>query len=403
MLDVVDVLIVGAGPAGRAVAAACSDTGLDVSVVAPAPRNVWPHTYGSWLDELPTSVPRSALAAVTPVMRAIGTTEHELDRAYAVLDNTALWKHLWRSDVEEVTGRVVAAEHGPTGSTVRLKDGRRLAAATVVDASGAARVLSGGRPARTPAQQTAVGVVLDAAAAEPLCPPGAGVFMDWRAAPDTKGGWPTFLYCVRLGGDQVLLEETSLARRPALPLTLLRKRLHGRLEAAGITAPGNAPEERVRFPVDDPLPRPGRVVSFGASGGLVHPASGFSVASALRHAPCVAAALSAGLPAGSAAAAKAAWSVLWPPRAAATHALRRRALRSLLQFPPELVPEFFEVFFSLDEQQQAAFLAADHDPAGTVATMSALFRRAPWPIRRRLIAGGFGPGWGDAQHGFGGS
>ncbi|MBQ6640735.1 MAG: hypothetical protein IJH84_06840, partial [Saccharopolyspora sp.] len=80
--------------------------------------------------------------------------------------------------------------------------------------------------------------------------------------------------------------------------------------------------------------------------------------------------------------------------AAATHALRRRALRSLLQFPPELVPEFFEVFFSLDEQQQAAFLAADHDPAGTVATMSALFRRAPWPIRRRLIAGGFGPGWG---------
>ena len=103
MLDVVDVLIVGAGPAGRAVAAACSDTGLDVSVVAPAPRNVWPHTYGSWLDELPTSVPRSALAAVTPVMRAIGTTEHELDRAYAGLDNTALWKHLWRSDVEEVT------------------------------------------------------------------------------------------------------------------------------------------------------------------------------------------------------------------------------------------------------------------------------------------------------------
>ncbi|MCX2734099.1 lycopene cyclase family protein [Saccharopolyspora sp. NFXS83] len=398
----VDVLIVGAGPAGRAVAAACADTGLATTVVDPAPRRGWPHTYGSWLDELPAAVPHSALGSVTATMRTFGTSPHDLARPYAVLDNSALWKHLWRPDVQDVTGRVVGAEHGPTGSTVHLKDGRRLAAATVVDATGAARVLSGGRPSRTAAQQSAVGVVLDPAAAEPLCPEGSGVFMDWRSAPDTRGGWPTFLYCVRFGSGQVLMEETSLARRPSMPLTLLRRRLHGRLAAAGITVPDDAAEERVRFPVDDPIPLPGRVVPFGASGGLVHPASGFSVASALRQAPWVAGALSAGLTSGPAKAAKAAWSILWPPRAMATHGLRRRALRALLTFPPALVPEFFEVFFSLPEADQAAFLAADHDPARTAAAMTTLFSRAPWPVRRRLVAGGFGPGGGEAQHGFGG-
>ncbi|MEU6130866.1 lycopene cyclase family protein [Saccharopolyspora sp. NPDC047091] len=398
----VDVLIVGAGPAGRAVAAACADTRLDTTVVDPAPRRGWGNTYGSWIDELPASVPREALAAVTGSMLAFGTTRHELDRSYGVLDNTALWKHLWRPDVHDVTGRVVGAEHGPTGSTVHLKDGRRLAAALVVDASGAARVLSGGRPARTAAQQSAVGVVLDSATAEPLCPAGSGVFMDWRAAPDTRGGWPTFLYCVPLGGDAVLLEETSLARRPSLPLALLRRRLHGRLAAAGIEVPDGAVEERVRFPVDDPVPMPGRAVSFGASGGLVHPASGFSVAAALRQAPWLAGALSAGLSSGPAKASKAAWAISWPPRAVAVHGLRRRGLRALLSFPPELVPEFFEVFFSLPAADQAAFLAADHDPARTAAVMTALFRRSPWSVRRRLVTGGFGPGGGEAQHGFGG-
>ncbi|GAA0514762.1 lycopene cyclase [Saccharopolyspora subtropica] len=391
----------GGGPAGRAAAAACSDTGLRVTLIDPAPRRVWPQTYGTWRDELPASVPPSALASVVDRMVLHGTAPHRWDRAYAVLDNTALWKHLWRADVVEVTGRATAAEHGPTGSTVVLKDGRRIAAAVVVDATGAARVLSGGRPAHTPAQQTAVGWVLPAEAAEPFCEPGAGVFMDWRPAPQTRGGWPTFLYAARLGTDRVLLEETSLARRPALPLALLRRRLAGRLAEAGV-AHERVEEERVRFPVDDPLPRPGRVVPFGAAAGFVHPASGFSVATSLRRAPWLAAAISAGLPSGPAVAARAAWSMLWPPRAVAAHVLRQRALQALLSLPPELVPEFFELFFRLPEPHRRQFLAADGDPARTATAMSALFRQAPWRIRRRLVLGGLSVGHPPARHGLGG-
>jgi lycopene beta-cyclase len=399
---VVDVVVVGGGPAGRALAAACSDSGMRVTLIDPAPRRVWPHTYAAWRDELPASVPRSALATVTERMRAFGTTEHEWSRPYAVLDNAALWKHFWRDDIVEVTGKVVSAEHGTTGSTVYLKDGHRIAAATVVDASGASRVLSGGRPARTSAQQTAVGAIIETAEAEALCPAGTGVFMDWRAAPDTRGGWPTFLYAVPVGPGRVLLEETSLARRPALPLALLRRRLRGRLTAAGITVRDGVAEERVRFPVDDPIPRSARVVPFGAAAGLVHPSTGFSVAASLRLAPWIAGALGAGLSAGPAAAAKAAWSILWPPAALASHGLRRRALQGLLSMPPHLVPEFFEVFFRLDAQHRSAFLAPEGDLTGTSAAMAALFRSAPWALRRHMVLGGMSFRHREAQHGLGG-
>ncbi|WP_210435397.1 lycopene cyclase family protein [Saccharopolyspora sp. ASAGF58] len=397
-----DVVVVGGGPAGRAAAAACSDTGLQVTLVDPAPRRVWPHTYGTWRDELPPSVPSAALASVMPRMAVHGTDRHEWQRPYAVLDNTALWKHFWRADVVEVTGRATAAEHGPTGSTVVLKDGRRIAAAVVVDATGAARSLSGGRPPHTAAQQSAVGWVVDAATAEPFCDPDAGVFMDWRQAPQTRGGWPTFLYAIHLGPNRVLLEETSLARRPALPLALLRRRLAGRFAAAGVDAQGRIDEERVRFPVDDPLPRPGRVIPFGAAAGFMHPATGFSVAASLQRAPWLAAAISAALPSGPAAAARASWSIQWPPSAVAAHVLRHRALHALLSLPPDLVPEFFEAFFRLNEPHRTAFLAPEGSPAGTAAAMSALFRNAPWRIRRRLVLGGLSVGHPPARHGLGG-
>lgn len=398
-----DVVVVGGGPAGRAVAAACSDTGMRVTLIDPSPRRVWPHTYAAWRDELPAALPHTALATVMDRMRVFGTTSHEWSRAYTVLDNTALWKHLWRDDIVEVTGKVVSAEHGPAGSTVHLRDGHRIAAATVVDASGASRVLSGGRPSRTPAEQTAVGVVLDAADAEVLCPADVGVFMDWRAAPDTRGGWPTFLYAVRVAPDRVLLEETSLARRPALPLALLRRRLRGRLAAAGITVREGAAEERVRFPVDDPVPRTGRVVPFGAAAGLVHPTTGFSVAASLRLAPWIAGALAAGLTAEPAASAKAAWSILWPPTTRASHALRHRALQGLLSLPPHRVPEFFEVFFALPPEHRSAFIAPDAEPTGTAAAMAALFGTAPWGLRRHMVLGGLSPRQRHAQHGLGGS
>lgn len=381
----VDVLVIGAGPAGRALAAACSDAGMQVSLLDPAPRRGWSNTYAAWHDELPVDVAQAAVATVSTRVCAVGTTWHEWARPYAVLDNTALWRHLWRGDVTEVTGKAVSVEHGPAGSTVYLKSGHRLAAAVVIDASGAARALCGGRPARRSAEQTAVGAVVPATDVEPLVVPGASMFMDWRQPPGAPGTWPTFLYAVPLRGGRMLVEETSLARRPGLPLSLLRRRLWQRLDAAGITVAQDAPQERVRFPVDDPLPRRGRVIPFGAAGGLVHPATGFSVSTSLRLASSVAGAIGAGLNTRPTAATRAAWSILWPPGATATHGLRRRALEALLSLSPERVPDFFELFFSLEPHHRWAFLTSEADLAETSATMGALFRTVPPDLRRHLV------------------
>lgn len=387
-----DVLVAGAGPAGRALAAACAGRGLHTALVDPAPERPWRATYAAWAGELPADLPAGVLAA-TGRGRAVALTEHDLGWVYAVLDTAALHGHLAAAGPAAEAGRVADVRHGPAGSTVRLTDGRELVAAVVVDATGGGPAL-GGRPRhRVRAEQTAVGVIVPEQLAAPVLEGAGALFMDWRADHGAQG-WPTFLYGVPLGGNRVLLEETSLARRPGLGLSELRRRLVARLAARGIHPPADAAEERVRFTLDDRLPRPGRIVPFGAAAPLVHPATGFSVATALRLAPRVAAALERGLRPGGGPvrAAASGWRAVWSPAALAVHVVRRRGLEVLLRMPPAEVPAFFEVFLGLPGPQRWAYLTGREDVAGTASAMAALFRAAPGWLRRRLVLGGAGPG-----------
>jgi lycopene beta-cyclase len=381
-----DVLVVGGGPAGRALAAATALRGLRTVLLDPAPDAPWRATYGCWAGELPPGLPACVVAARTDG-RAIALSEHRLGWEYAVLDVPALRRHL---DGELARGGGllragrVAGSAGP--GAVRLTGGEVLRAAVVVDAGGRRQPLRTGRaPRRVAAEQTAAGVVVAADDAAPLVRPGEALFMDWRAG-HGEDGWPTFLYGVPLGGGAVLLEETSLARRSGLPLPVLRRRLRARLAHHGVVAPDDAPTETVRFPVDSPRHRTPGVLAFGAAAPLVHPASGFSVATSLRLAPEVADALAAGLPAGPGAALAMARSVLWPPGAAAVHRFRRIGLEALLRMPPAEVPAFFEVFFALAPEHRWAYLVGRADLRGTAATMRALYARAGWRLRTRLVA-----------------
>ncbi len=404
-----NVLVVGGGPAGRALAAECAARGSETVLVDLAPTAPWRATYGAWLDDLPAGLPPPAATAEG---RVIARTAHTLGRRYAVLDVPALRAHLDDrlsvGGVRVVAGRVI----GRAGSAVLLADGTRLDADVIVDAGGHRAPLRGidstapggrGRPdavvAADPtaparqlagptvtagrgavavaAEQTAYGVVVDGATAAALVDPGAALFMDWR--PDHgELGWPTFLYGVPLGGGAVLLEETSLARRPGLPLPVLRRRLFARLAHHGITPPADAPVERVRFPVDRPRHTAPGVLGFGAAAPLVHPATGFSVADALRLAPGVADALAAGgLPV--------ARKLLWSTPARAVHRLRRIGLEAMLRMPPDSVPDFFETFFTLPERHQRTYLSARDDLPGMLAAMGALFTRADARLRYRLV------------------
>lgn len=371
-----DVLVVGGGPAGRLLAVECARRGLRTTVFDPAPDRPWRATYAAWADELPPDLP-AGLVAARARGRVVALSERALGWDYAVLDVPALRAHLdaalHRDGGTIRRGRAIGS---PEPGAVTLADGHTARARVVVDAGGHRQPLNPApRPRQSAAEQTAYGVVVDAATAAPVVTAGEALFMDWRRH-HGEPGWPTFLYAVPLGGGAVLLEETSLARRPGLPLPVLHRRLLARLAHHGITPPAGAPVEQVRFPVDSPRHRARSVLAFGAAAPLVHPASGFSVAAAMRLAPAVADAIAAGGPA---------HELIWSPAARTVHRVRRIGLEALLRMPPEQVPAFFEVFFDLPARHRWSYLTGRDDLRGTIATMNALFGRADWGLRGHLI------------------
>jgi lycopene beta-cyclase len=256
-----------------------------------------------------------------------------------------------------------------------------VGARVVVDASGQHRALCGG-PARAPrAEQTAYGVVVPTQVATPLVRAGEAIIMSW-SEPDLSQTCATFLYAVPLPAGRVLLEETSLARRPGLSLQVLADRLTTRLAAAGVPADAVLAHERVRFAVDLPVPSPPPgVVAFGVAGGMMHPATGFSVGDALTIAPALADALVSEVARGPAAAARAAHAVVWSARSRGVRMLRDLGLRTLLRMPPASVPAFFDAFFDLAPERQRAYLSGREDPVGTAAAMIGVFGAAPWRVR----------------------
>ena len=119
-----DVAVVGAGPAGWAMAAACARLGLDTVLVAPDPSRVWSNTYGCWLDELRPLGLASTVRASWPTVRVVGDRVHALARPYGVLDNASLHRQmrdqLVRGGGRTMAGVAVRAQHFSWGSRVLL-------------------------------------------------------------------------------------------------------------------------------------------------------------------------------------------------------------------------------------------------------------------------------------------
>ncbi|WP_408014616.1 lycopene cyclase family protein [Rhodococcus xishaensis] len=360
-----DVAVVGLGPAGRALAHRSARAGLKVVGVDPNPDRPWASTYAAWVDELPGWLGSGALRVTTPDPHVWAGRTRVLDRAYCVLDNSALLRRLDLDDVRVVPGVAAAI----SADTVELRDGTEIRAARVVDARGM-------RPDPALAEQTAFGLVLPDAVADPALGGASCWFMDWRRDNGTApGDPPSFLYAVPLGNGTVLVEETCLVGRPGLPVDELRRRLEARLANRGVDLSPNLSEERVRFPVQAPRSRSDGF-TFGARAGLIHPATGYSVAASLGAADDVVRALTSGQDPAKA---------LWPRKARLVQSLREVGLSALLHLDPPHTAEFFDAFFSLPVERQRAYLSRRADAAGTMRTMWELFRTADPPIRRTLV------------------
>ncbi len=335
-----DVLIVGNGPAGLSAAAACCDIGLCVSVLGLDFDAEWPNTYGIWEDELAPLGLGQVLAMRWPqaTVHLGERTPRRLARAYGRLDNHRLRRCL----LERVargggclrTGMAAQVEHDAAGSVVKTAEGARFPARLVIDASGhRPALLRHATAPGGPAYQAAYGLLGYFSA--PPVEPGSMVLMDYSFPSDAEenrgspAGWspfgagfprmrrkaggsprdtasgpdasgpdastasrpssaapaagPTFLYAMDLGGGRFFVEETSLARRPALGFDVLAARLRRRLAAAGAVLDETIAVERCLFPMGQPLPsRRQRVVGYGAAAGMVHPATGYQVGAALQ-------------------------------------------------------------------------------------------------------------------------
>ena len=269
-----DVAVVGLGPTGRGLASRCAKAGLRVVVVDPRPDRMWVPTYSAWVDELPDWLPDSVIASRVEAPTVWTTVEHRIERPYAVLSKTELWKALPLDDVDVEAQRATKL----TARTVELADGTTLHAATVIDARGLPPV--GKRPAAS-----AVGIFVDAEKAAPFVGEGEALMLDWRPENGaTNDEPPSFLYSVPIGDGTVIFEETTLGVPGGLTQAELRRRCTNRLAAHGITLAGDEPHEGCHYPLHQPPPnrrRGDEPIGFGSRGGMMHPCTGYSVADSL--------------------------------------------------------------------------------------------------------------------------
>lgn len=372
-----DVVVVGDGPAGSALAASLVRRGVDVVLVGPG--DPWPATYTTWVDDIDDlAVLEGATVWAHRFDRIAVRFDRPrlIERAYGVIDNGALRAHL-RRDVGHVAGRIGR----PADVTARL----------VVDATGWPSKLersSSTEPGGGAAGwQTAFGVVLPEPPSGSLGEPTMMDYSDPGVSIAGRESVPTFAYSLPVASGW-LVEETVLTASPAVDPDLLRPLLAARLDMTVDDLLASAvATETVRIPMGTPPTSMGAdgVLRFGAAAGMIHPATGYSIGSALRAADRVAAAIATQLERG--AIVDSIGSTVWTPSARRTRHLHDFGHDVLLGLDRNGVQRFFDTFFDLPVDAWSPYMRIDTPPARLAAVMTKMFARAPWALRAKLVSG----------------
>ena len=80
------------------------------------------------------------------------------------------------------------------------------------------------------------------------------------------------------------------------------------------------------------------------------------------------------------------WDAVWPRAARRTRLLHDHGLEVLLRLAPNELSAFFDAFFELPEPLWSAYLRVDASASDVSRAMTAVLRRLPRPVRRRVLA-----------------
>ena len=383
--QLVDALVLGAGPAGLALAYELSLRGVDVLCVSPE-LTVWKPVYGMFLDEVASldlpfdRVWKRALVSFPD------RSSHVLDRPYGRLDRAALFER-WSSRLiasgQWRAGAFASALFSADLDEVRLVDGSIVRANQVFDATGhAARVIK--RSPLGQGYQAAYGAEI-ASYNTPLGQETMGLML-WDNGLYIGGAQPrvaTFNYVMPLSTKISFVERTVLAARTLIhPDTIANAPLSDRGQ---LFLDGHSPE-RCIIPLGYDVPDlTQRRVGFGGAASMVHPATGYMVARVLRTAPRVADAFVVHRNASPETRARALWRAIWSAEQVRTHAMYRFGLEVVLRLTPEQTWDFFDAFFELPEPVWRPYLSGTATVEEVTQLMWRVFAVVPRDLKRTLI------------------
>ncbi|KAI4348629.1 hypothetical protein L6164_009332 [Bauhinia variegata] len=372
---VVDLAVVGGGPAGLAVAQQVSEAGLSVCAIDPNPRLIWPNNYGVWVDEFEDLDLLDCLDTTWSgaVVYIDEQTKKDLGRPYGRVNRKQLKSKMLQkcilNGVKFHQAKVIKVIHEESKSMLLCNDGVTVQAAVVLDATGFSRCLVQYDKPYNPGYQVAYGILAEVD--EHPFDVDKMVFMDWRDShlhdnkelKERNSRIPTFLYAMPFSSTRIFLEETSLVARPGLRMDDIQERMVARLKHLGIKVKSIEEDEHCVIPMGGPLPvLPQRVVGIGGTAGMVHPSTGYMVARTLAAAPIVASSIVQCLDSGKSVSgielSTQVWKDLWP--------IQRRRQREFFCFGMDILLKldlpatrrFFDAFFDLEPHHWHGFLSS---------------------------------------------
>ncbi|KAJ7976663.1 Lycopene beta-cyclase [Quillaja saponaria] len=372
---VVDLAVVGGGPAGLAVAQQVSEAGLSVCSIDPSPKLIWPNNYGVWVDEFEAMDLLDCLDTTWSgaVVFIDDQSKKNLDRPYGRVNRKQLKSKMLQkcisNGVKFHQAKVVKIIHEEAKSMLICSDGVTVQASVVLDATGFSRCLVQYDKPYNPGYQVAYGILAEVE--EHPFDVDKMLFMDWRDShldsnmelKERNSKIPTFLYAMPFSSNRIFLEETSLVARPGLPMKDIQERMVARLKHLGINVKSIEEDEHCVIPMGGPLPvLPQRVVGIGGTAGMVHPSTGYMVARTLAAAPIVANSIVKCLDSGRGLSGNKlsaeVWKDLWP--------IQRRRQREFFCFGMDILLKldlpgtrrFFDAFFDLEPHYWHGFLSS---------------------------------------------